>query len=135
MVEARRAGPRVVVDGVVPMIVVRGDAFWNGTPCLPGAVTNWLVNAATSGAGRSLEVSVCGKLVRSVMGARAAIEVAERCRGATRGRPSTGSRAGSKVVSCPRELSRCLSSSSEKSWVTAFNGFGRAFLGRAGTEG
>ena len=58
MVKARRAGPRVVVDGVVPMIVVRGDAFWNGTPCLPGAVTNWLVNAAISGAGRSLEVSV-----------------------------------------------------------------------------
>ena len=134
MVKARRAGPRVVVDGVVPMITVRGDAFWNGTPCLPGAVTNWLVNAATSGAGRSLEVSVCGELVRSVAGARAAIEVAGRCRGATRGRPSTGSRAGSKVVSCPRELNRCLTSSSEKSWVTAFDGFGRALCGSAGTE-
>ena len=105
-----------------------------GTPCLPGVVTTWLVNAATSRAGRSLEVSVCVELARSVAGARAAIEVAGRCRGATRARLSTGSRAGSKAVSCPRELNRCLTSSSEKSWVTAFDGFGRAFRGSTGTE-
>ena len=131
VVKARRAGPRVVVDGVVPMIGVRGGAFLNGTPCLPGAVTTWLVNAATLGAGRSLEGSVCGELARSVTGARAAIVFAGRCRGATRGRLSTGSRAGSKAVSCPRELNSCLTSSSEKSWVTASDGFGRAVCGRS----
>ena len=95
---------------------------------------NWLVNAATSGAGRSLEVSVCGELAQSVTGSRAAIEIAGRCRGATRGRLPTGSKAGSKAVSCPRELNSYLTSSSEKSWVTAFDGFGRALRGSVGTE-
>ena len=97
-------------------------------------MTTWLVNAATSGARRSLEVSVCGELARSVTGDRAAIEVAGRCRGATRGPLSTGSRVGSKAVSCPRELNSCLTLSGEKSWVTAFDGFGRTFRGSTGTE-
>ena len=112
----------------------RNDVVCTNGQLPAGAVTIWLVNAATSGAGRSLKVSVCEELTRSVTGARAAIEVAGRCRGTTRGRLSTGSRAGSKAVSCSRELNSCLTSTSEKSWVTAFDGFGRAFRGSAGTE-
>ena len=42
--------------------------------------------------------------------------------------------AGSRAVSCPHELNSCLTSSSEKSWVTAFDGFGRAFRGSTGAE-
>ena len=87
-------GPRVAVDGVVPMTGARGGACWNCTPCWPGVVTTLLVNAATSGVGRSFEVPVCGGPAWRGTGARVALEVVGCCRGTPRGRLLAGSRAG-----------------------------------------
>ena len=67
---------------------------------------------------------------RGDMGPRAAMAVKERYRGTPRERPWAGSRA----VSCSRELNNCLTPSSENTWVTLFERLGRAFRGSVGTE-
>ena len=54
-----RVVPRAAVAGLIPVISARGCARWNGTPCYLGVVTNLLVNAATSGGGRSSKDPVC----------------------------------------------------------------------------
>ena len=51
-----------------------------------------------------------------------------------RGTPRERPWAGSRAVSCSRELNNRLISSSENNWVTLFEKLGRAFLGSVGTE-
>ena len=105
-------GPCAAVAGVVPVIDARGCACRNDTPCCPGfvsVVTTLLVNAATSGVGRSSEGPVYAGPAWGNTGARAAMEITEGFQGTPRGRLF----AGSKSVSCSRELNNCLISSSE----------------------
>ena len=82
------------------MIDARGYACWNGTPCCPGVVDTLFVNAATSGGGRSSEGPVGVGPAWGNTRARAAVGVIGCCRGTPRERLLAGSRA----VSCSREL-------------------------------
>ena len=118
------------VAGVVPVTVALACASWNGTPCCPGVVTTLLVNAATSGAVRSSQDSVCVGPERGNTGPRAVMAIKE----CYRDPPRERSWAGSRAVSCSRELNKCLTSSSENIWVTLFERRVRAFCGSVGTE-
>ena len=62
-----------------------------------------LVDAATSGVGRSSEGPVCAGLTGGNTGARAAMGVTGCCRGI----PKERMLAGSRAVSCSRELNNC----------------------------
>ena len=129
-VRASRVCPCACVAGIVPVTVTLTCASWNGTPCCPGIVTTLLVNAATSGAVRSSQDSVCVGPERGNTGPRAAMAIKECYRGTPRERPW----AGPIAVSCSRELNKCFTSSSKNTWVTLFERLVRAFCGSVGTE-
>ena len=95
-VRANRVCPCARVAGIVPVTVTLACASWNGTPCCPGIVTTLLVNAATSGAVRSSQDSVCVGPERGNTGPRAAMAVKECYRGTLREWPW----AGPVAVSC-----------------------------------
>ena len=78
------------VAGVVPVTSALARASWNGTPCCPRIVTTLLVNAATSGAMRSSQDSVCMGPERGNTRPRAAMAVRECYRGTPSGRPWAG---------------------------------------------
>ena len=131
VVRARRVGSCAAVAGVVPVIDARGWACWDGTLCCHGVVTTSLVNATTSGVGRSSKCPVCAGPAWGNTGGRVAIGVRRCCRGTSRERWLVGSRA---VSYSPRELSNHLISSIDNSCVTPFDELGRAFRGSTGTE-
>ena len=126
---ACRVCPCARVAGIFPGTVTLACASWNGTPCYPGVVTTLLVNAATSGAVRSSQDSVCVGPERGNTGPRLRWRL-ECYRRTPRERPWVGSR----VVSCSRELNKCLTSSNENSSVTLFERLVRAFCVSVGTE-